>query len=399
MMNVRVQLAATMIVMLVVLTGRDSSAQDRGDRGSRDRGESRDRGGFGGGSPGGFGGSSMGGPQSDAFRQMMEERMRRGGDSGGRPSFGGGPPGGFGGGPPGGFGGGGFGGGSPWGGSSSGGSPWGGSSEDRSSRFSSMMDRNGNGKIDQEEIDQMPSFVRDMMRSRGVELKAGASIQDFQNTVRGGFSGESGDPNRGGSRDGRSSEPVLKPYRQKEQKRMTFELPPKYSELDTDLDGQLAFHEWLAARREDIDEFNNIDFDGDAFLTPQELLDYDSGAAGKNEQFLAAAQKDRLVIVSARPSGSSRGGSRDGSSSRDDRSRDGRSRDDRSSDGSEAESTAQRYFGMMDRNQNGQIDGEEWDQSRRLRPMFEQAGIRISEMRQDEFVRNYVRIAGQTSGR
>ena len=74
-------------------------------------------------------------------------------------SFRGGPPGGFGGGPPGGFGGG-----------------------------RSMLDTNGNGTIDQEELDRMPSFVRDMMATRGIELKAGMTVDDMRNTMRASFS-------------------------------------------------------------------------------------------------------------------------------------------------------------------------------------------------------------------
>lgn len=366
-----------LILGLLLPTG---FAQDRGDFGRRD-GSRSDRGSgersFGGrsfgdrGSSGGFDPSRGFGPPG-SFGPP--------GGFGGPPMGFGGPPGSFGG-PPMGFGGppGGF-----------GGSSSGGDSEDRSSRFSSMMDRNRNGRLDQEEIDQMPSFVRDMMRSRGVELKAGQSLDDLRNSMRSGFSrGDNGNPSDPNSQQSgnRGREVQLKPYRQKQPERITVDLPPKYSEIDSDFDGQLAFHEWLASRRNDIEQFDAIDRDQDGFLTPQELLDHEQGSAQESgSSVLTAVQKDRLVIVDSRAA--ARRDSR-GSSSGDDRSR----RDDRSS-GSEADATAQRYFGAMDRNQNGRIDMDEWESSRRLRPMFEQAGIRITEMSMDEFSRNYARAAG-----
>ena len=372
-------------ILVAVAAASEIYAQDRGG----DRGGRGDRGGFGGGPPGGFGGD-------------------RGGFGGGPPgSFGGGPPGGFGGsrggfsgGPPssfGGFGGapgsfGGFGGGPPGsfgGGSSSFGGSFGGSSEDRSSRFAAMMDRNGNGKLDQEEIDRMPSFVQDMMKSRGVVLKAGLSLDEMRRSMSGGSSssGSGSDP---GNSNGKSA--VLRPYRQKEKERITVDLPPKYSELDTDFDGQLAFHEWLASRRDDIDQFQDIDVNEDAFLTPEELQAYETNSAQQDEEFLyASIQKDRLIIVGG-SSTSSRGSDRGDRSRSDDRSRSS----GRSGDGSATEETAKRYFSAMDRNQNGMIDMEEWEQSRRLRPMFEQAGIKISPMSVEEFTKKMAKI---TEGR
>ena len=171
----------------------DAGAQDRGDRGG-DRGSR----GFGGDSGGGYG---------------------RGGD------FGGGPPGGFGGG---GFGGppGGFGGGPPSGGRS-------------------MMDTNGNGVIDQEEIDRMPSFVRDMMQSRGLVLKAGMTVDEMRSgfSRSTGSSGSPNDPNKGNnsnnnSDNGSGNAPVvLKPYKMKPKPSLIQTLPPAYSEVDVDFDG------------------------------------------------------------------------------------------------------------------------------------------------------------------
>lgn len=257
-----------------------------------------------------------------------------------------------------------------------------------------MLDRNGDGVIDQDEIDRMPSFFRDMMQSRGIQLSAGMSLDAMRSNMQRGFGGDSnngrGDSGRTGDRRGTSGP---QPYRQKQQERITVDLPPKYSELDLDYDGQLAFHEWLESRRDDIDQFDLIDTDGDGFLTPTELLDYDSGALDRAANSLfAGIQASKLLIVGAPPSSSRRG--RD---SRDSSTGDDRSRGERGSSGSsEADATAQRYFQAMDRNRNGRIDMDEWERSQRLRPMFEQGGIRISEMSESEFIRNYTRVAGNS---
>ncbi len=412
----RFSMRSFLILMFSVTAMVPVLGQDRGDRGGRDRGDFGGGGGFGGpgmmggdrGSRGGFGGGpgGFGGGQS--------------GFGGGRGSFGGGGfgggPGGFGGGGfgggPGGFGGGGFGGGpGGFGGGGFGGfggGGFGGGGEDRGSRFTSMLDRNQNGQIDQEEIDQMPSFFRDMMRARGVELKAGMSVDDFRNTMRNGMAG-GGDPrmqggnNPNGNGQQASNEPQLKPYRQKEPVKFTVDLPPKWKDVDIDLDGQVAFHEWLENRRSDIEEFDVIDIDGDGFLIPVELLEYDAATSKDLDPLMASVQKERLVIVSPKTAG----GQKDERGDRGDRGdRGGRGGDGNRGfggfpggfpgGGSEAEmaQAAQRFFGMLDRNQDGRVDEEEWGQSRTLKPMFEQAGIQVVAMNQDEFVRNYSRAAG-----
>ena len=55
------------------------------------------------------------------------------------------------------------------------------------------------------------------------------------------------------------------------------------------------------------------------------------------------------------------------------------------------EELGKRYFGMMDRDRDGKIGEEEWASSRRLKPMFENAGIKIEPMSVDEFAKKYVK--------
>ena len=342
-----------------------SQAQDRGGRGDRggDRGGRESRG----GPPGGFGGGGFGGDAPGGF---------------GGGGFGGGAPSGFGGGPPGGFGGGGFGGGPPGG---FGGGPPGGSGG------RSMLDTNGNGMIDQEELDRMPSFVRDMMKSRGIELKPGMSVDDMRNSFRTGFSGE-GDPNGGPNSPGNvgnnnsntaNAKPVLKPYKMKEKPSLIEALPPAYSEVDTDFDGQLGLDEWMLARRAALEQFDEFDTDRDGFLTPEELKAAE--AAATNTNVAMAVRKEKLQIVSAKPA--VRSGRE---ASKHDASQDQNRGDSNrwGGGGGDIAEQAKSYFPRLDANQDGTIDTDEFQQSRRTRAMFEQAGIPPQNMNLEQFTRN-----------
>jgi len=347
--------------------GRGGGDSDRGnDRGSRG-GDSRDRGGF------------------------------RGG------SFGGGAPSGFGGGPPAGFGGGfgGFGG--------FGGGPPGGGDSDRGSRFTSMMDSNGNGKIDQEELDRVPSFVRDMIKARGIELKPGMSLDDMRNSVRSGFSGDPPrSPENPGQPQDNNKPKGMTPYRMKTKKPTILELPPAYAEVDTDFDGQLGMHEWIMTRRADLEQFETMDLDFDGFLTPEELQAAELAAAA-GQKVASTKERKRLTIVTGTPARPKNSRSDDGRNNRDG---DQQRSDNRSpwsggggspwsgQPGGEA-AMAQSYFSRLDQNQDGRIDPTEWEQSRRVRGLFEQAGIRLDSMDLATFTKNLERAtagAGQQQG-
>ena len=51
--------------------------------------------------------------------------------------------------------------------------------------------------------------------------------------------------------------------------------------------------------------------------------------------------------------------------------------------------TAKRYFAAMDKNKDGTIGEDEWAQSRRLKPFFEKAGIKIRSMSESDFAGKY----------
>ncbi len=351
----------------------DRGGRDRGDRGDRgergDRGDRGDRGSSGGfgGPPGGFGGGGFGGPP------------------GAVPGGGfGGPPGGFGGGgfggPPGGFGGGGF-----------GGPPGGFGGGDSGGR--SRMDTNGNGKIDQEEIDQMPSFVRDMMKARGVELKAGMSVDDMRNSFRssfgGGDGGQPGQPGQPGSNPNQNGQgnsgaaKTLTPFKMKPKKPIVLTLPPAYADSDTDFDGQIGMYEWMQTRRNDLERYDAIDSNSDGFLTPEELLAADTANA-----VVASTERKKLTIVSATPTkakANPAGGPASGNG-QSNGSQPNAVPDERTT------SRAAERFDSMDTNKDGFVEGAEWENSGRAKGIFEQAGVALSKMSRDQFTQTYAKL-------
>ena len=73
-------------------------------------------------------------------------------------------------------------------------------------------------------------------------------------------------------------------------------LPPKYSELDIDYDGQIGLYEWITARRESLSQFDEMDMNFDGILTPSELLVYDEVMAS-GEPKVTSYKRERVTIV------------------------------------------------------------------------------------------------------
>lgn len=261
-----------------------------------------------------------------------------------------------------------------------------------------MMDTNGNGVIDQDEIDRMPSFVRDMMQSRGVVLKAGMSVDEMRSGFSRSSSSSSGrsssDPNSrsngSGNNDGNSTV-VLKPYIMKPKPPIIQSLPPAYSEVDVDFDGQLGLDEWMLARRTELDQFDEMDTDHDGFLIPEELKAAELAATGTNAAMAVRTAKLTIVNATTRSQSSSQSNANDSRSSR---------WSGGGSSSSDVAEQAKQYFPRLDQNQDGFIDTDEFQQSRRVRGMFEQAGIPPAKMSLDQFTQNLQKAtaATQSSG-
>ena len=346
----------------------DADAQ-RGQRGGGQRG-----GGQGGGGRGiqtemgrGGGGRAGGGGQRGGGRGGFGGGGAQGG-GGGRPSFGGGQGGGSqdgsGGGRPSFGGGGGRGGFDP----------------------TSRMDRNGDGQIDQSEIDAIPSFMRDSMARRGIEFKTG-SVEDIRTQMQSQFARAREEGNWGRQSQGDSSTfgnrqkyAPSSSFRPRTKERMTTDLPESYSDVDADADGQVALHEWILTRRSEMSVFEQIDSNHDGLLTPVELVAFENEK--DDEEATEKWVRERLVIVgsSGRSAGQTSGSGKE-------------SKSDRKQEKQKQEQFAAYAFRTMDRNRNGQIDDEEWASSRRVRPMFEKAGIKLTAMDAEEFQKRYVKAA------
>jgi hypothetical protein len=160
---------------------------------------------------------------------------------------------------------------------------------------------------------------------------------------------------------------------------VTKELPSSFTDRDFDRDGQLGLYEWREWDRTRVDEFFFFDRNGDGFLTPSELASIEGPSEGDN-------------------------GGRDRDESR---------RERRSEPALQSSSNAptnvpvatlaesdpnvsqgRKYFALLDENKDGKASIDELGKLKKLRPTFEQAGIRLDqEMSADQFVANYVKAA------
>lgn len=362
-------LACLIVTAVVAAIPQDASAQ-RGSRGGGpggggDRGE-RGGGGDRGGAPGGrggFGGAPGGGG---------------GGDRGGRGGFGGAP------------GGGGDRGGAPGGRGGFGGPPGGGRP---------TMDANGDGRLDANEIQNMPEGLRSMMESRGIKMEPGVSVDDFRNKLRESFeqaraAGE--DPFRrpdDGSAANRSPYSPPQAFRPRERERLTQSLPEDYSELDIDFDGQIALYEWMKTRRQELDGFDARDSNGDGMLTPSELHSF-AEISEQSEPQVVSYTRERLTIVG--------GGRTSAGSSSSSKSSKGSKREEKALSKEEKakhEERGQFFVKYIDKNGDGKIDMQEWESNGKAKSFMEGAGQKVQPMSTSEFVKRYVKIQAEKGGR
>ena len=178
----------------------------------------------------------------------------------------------------------------------------------------------------------------------------------------------------------------------KEKPRVTVDLPDGYLAGDLDGDGQIGFYEWRLWQKTGAAQFARWDANSDGFLTPRELAGVPppSGTAASAAAVASSSSASRSnapvnpfgVAGATRtpaPAGSSRPVA-GGPVSLD-----------------EADPIvlkARNYFSLMDENKDGQISAEELDKSNRVKSMFKNAGIDLTQpMSSAQFIETYVRVS------
>lgn len=252
--------------------------------------------------------------------------------------------------------------------------------------FGSRLDQNGDGRIDEKELNNIPEGFRRAMEARGVKLTPGLSVEKFSDSVRKQFersregSGrptERRDPEERSAGNKTEYKPPA-PFRPRDKPRLTVDLPPRYSELDTDFDGQVGLYEWIAARRENLQQFDDIDIDLDGILTPRELKLYDNLSVDGSPT-VTSYKRNRVTIIGGPLATSSVGRSK---------GKNGKSRLSEEAREKHANFASTQAFPYIDVNKDGRITLEELqrdDKTKRIIPMFEKAGIRVEPMSQREF--------------
>ena len=297
------------------------------------------------------------------------------------------------------------------------------------------MDRNQNGLLDPDEIQQLPGFLKDMYARAGVDGSRAVNLQEFQGVSQkmreqfeqGRSSGQSqfrrpdsggggpppgemrppgGDSNRrettrpeepadedvrrddrdrrrddrdsssrGSSKDSPSSKNAKRDKKPKP--RVTKDLPDEYRERDKNNDGQIALYEW---ERSAFTKFYDLDRNGDGFLTPGELLppptksDKDKKGASPSTSASAESKSgssSAVISDPGRPAESAKPSSDTKPAALD------------SSPGAVA-------FQSLDVNKDGQLTQDEWERSRNTRRRFEKAKITVTlPVKQAQFVELY----------
>lgn len=278
-------------------------------------------------------------------------------------------------------------------------------------RIFGFMDRNNNDRLDPEELERMPSHFRETWEKK-FDLKKGISKDDFLKKApkmfeearkrreeeyrsggddrgRGDYGRGRGDYGRGRGDYGRRGDD-RDSSSSKEKTRVTVDLQETYANSDTNADGQINLKEWKSSGRGPLSLFASVDTNNDGFLTPKELANaekngiqipsspFSSNSAAPTESKSASvgASSSRKTVYTARPPVvvTSRPFS-------------GAKVDTESAGAKEGAY----YFGLMDRNRDGNIDSQEWSRSKRIKPFFEQSGADLSKpMPKEDFVRIYV---------
>ncbi len=292
------------------------------------------------------------------------------------------------------------------------------------------MDQNGNGQIDPDELQRLPSFIRDAYTRAGIDGSRAISQREFIDSAQrvreqfgrmdfrrpeggggpppGSDSGRDSrrdDERRDGSRSDERREDRRDDSRRREEDsgdrrgsststsksgkkatkpkpRITKDLPDEYRARDKNGDGQVGLYEW---DRKLFAQFYELDRNGDGFLTADELIKPTPkpGTKGSTSRTVAATTSSNETKSeptkgsdSAKPSVSS------ASLSPSDKGQTVSS-----------DSPGARAFDSLDINKDGQLTQEEFERSRSARRKFEGITIKFP-IKQAQFVELYAKPEG-----
>ncbi len=269
----------------------------------------------------------------------------------------------------------------------------------------SGMDADKNGVITANEVERVPSFIRDRWQQQGMDFNRGVKVDemvqgaqrqmdemrrqrdegggrdrggDFQRSDRPEFtppqdmgrdSGRDQNRDNRGSSGGAPATSSTSGGASKPRSRIAPLLPESYKAIDTDYDSQIALYEWRKARKGTLSQFATADLDNDGFLTAKELakiLATTPPAAPGTPTSPTATASVAPAAPTAPPAPVSVS--------------------------VDAAAKAARMFELLDEDKSGTIVGNEWDKSRRLRPQFEKAGLDFKQpLDKEQFAQWYVR--------
>jgi Ca2+-binding EF-hand superfamily protein len=294
----------------------------------------------------------------------------------------------------------------------------------------SRFDSNGDGRLDPDEISSsrfLPRMLGDADLSRGLSRDEfiEAMQRARQNFERNGFGGRGGsrgpggrdgtDSDRRGDRDGRDSDGRSRSNGddanrdgasgdssnggsggstssgstangKKSRPRVTVDLQSEFLPGDTDRDGQLGLYEWRRFAGRTLSEFRQLDRNQDGFVTPAEVAiarpDLNPTPPPATDATPATPQTASSPQPAATPAADSASGDQSESQPQP--------------GDEQAAQDAERFFRLLDTDRDGQIAPEDWEGSSRIRSMFTDAGVDLSEpIDAAEFDRLYVRLSTQ----
>jgi hypothetical protein len=287
-------------------------------------------------------------------------------------------------------------------------------------RFFGMMDRNRDGRLDEEETRRIPAPMRDAMQKMGADFRRGISRDRFGEMLprameemrRGRDSGDGrGGPPVGGdrgrssygdrgssygdrgdgrgpsdygrgddrsrdsrygssSRDsrGRSSRSAPKPP-----PRVTVDLPEAWKAADLDKDGQIGLYEW---DRKKYKEFFALDTNRDSLLTPREISQASGASPAPTATAVAASTipSSRSTSTKTTKPAASPPGTPITAVEYDAKSAEGR--------------WAKYVFGRLDKDKDGSLTEDEWNGSEKTRGSFKKHNAQLN------FPANFESFAG-----